>query len=251
MADDDKISVEQSLTAIMAPLARLMIENNIMLNDALTVLKMSLIEAAKAKVPDASASHLSLMTGVHRKDAKAYEQKVPLPERASAAARVLTLWNNTPEFTENGRPRPLTRGGAAGFDALVKLAKVDAAPATVLSLLKASRNVEEKDGEIHLLTSALVPDDFTEKLKAAVATLVPHLEITVGNVVGDPPQWDQALRYSHLSQVAAQTLEEKAAELSLDMLQKLNAEALKLQNDEEGANLFVAGTFIQTKAQDQ
>lgn len=251
MADDDKISVEQSLAAIMAPLARLMIENDIMLKDAISVMKMSLLDAAQAKFPDASASHLSLMTGVHRKDTKRLETKTPLPERSSAAARVLTLWSNAPEFTENGVPRPLTRSGDFGFDELVKMAKVDAAPATVLSLLVASGNVTERDGNLHLVSEALVPNDLSEKLGAAIATLVPHLEVTLGNVVGDAPQWDQALRYSHLTDAAARKLEERAAKLSLEMLQKLNAEALELQNEEEGETLFVAGTFIQTKVQDQ
>ncbi len=251
MADDDKISVEQSLAAIMAPLARLMIENNVMLKDVVSILKVSLVEAALAKYPDASASHLSLMTGVHRKDAKFFETATGLPKRSSAGARVLTLWSNAPEFTENGAPRSLTRAGDFGFDTLVRMAKVDAAPATILSLLIASGNVQEIEGEIHLVSAALVPNDYSEKLGAAVATLVPHLEVTLGNVLGDQPQWDQALRYSHLSEAAAKALEDRAAKLSLDMLQKLNAEALELQDEEEGETLFVAGTFIQTKAQDQ
>ena len=250
MADDEKISIEQSLAAIMAPLARLMIENNVMLNDAINVLKLALIEAAQKKVPDASASRLSLMTGIHRKDAKRYERNDPLPKHSSAAARVITLWCNEPDFQENGKPKALRRVGDAGFDELVRSAKVDAAPATVLSLLQGSGNVQEIDGKIHLISEVLVPGDVPEKLRAAVATLVPHLETTVGNVVGDEPQWDQTLRYSHLSQSAAKALEEKAAKLSLEMLQILNADALEMQKKEEGETLFVAGTFIRTKRQD-
>lgn len=250
MADDGKISTEQSLAAIMAPLARLMIENNIMLGDAVSVLKGALIEAAQTKHPNASASQLSLMTGVHRKDAKRLERKDPSPERSSAAARVITLWLNDPEFCDEGAPRPLPRGGKTGFDALVRRSKVDAAPATVLTLLKTSGNVEDTDGEIRLISETLVPDGFSEKLKTSVATLVPHLETTVGNILGDTPQWDQVLRYSHLSEAAATVLEKRAAELALDMLQTLNSEALALQQGEEGETLFVAGTFIQTKVQD-
>lgn len=250
MANDDKISAEQSLAAIMIPIARLMIENDIMLNDAVKLLKAALVETAFAKVPDASASHVSLMTGVHRKDTKRLERKDPMPERSSAAARVLTIWQNDPLFQDEDGPRDLSRDGEDGFDALVRSAKVDAAPATVLSLLRSTGNVEEHDGNIRLVSTVLVPVDSSEKLKTAVATLLPHLETTIGNVVGDKPQWDRALRYSHLSEAAARSLEEKGAKLALEMLQTLNAEAKKLQQEEEGSTLFVAGTFMHTKGKE-
>ncbi len=247
----DKTLSEQMLLALLQPMARLMIENDISLAGAVELLKSALVAEAYAQTPDVSASHVSLMTGVHRKDIKRLEGANQPPSKASAAARVLTLWQNEPDYLEDGQPRMLTRQGDAGFDALVGLAKVDAAPATVLSVLLASGNIIEKDGLIRFETASMVPQDRDEKLRAAVATLVPHLDTTVGNLTGETQHWDQALRYSHLSKEAADELEKDANRMALDMLQALNKKANALQQKEEGMTLFVAGTYVNKKVQDQ
>ncbi|MEM8803872.1 MAG: hypothetical protein AAGF55_15205, partial [Pseudomonadota bacterium] len=136
-----------------------------------------------------------------------------------------------------------------GFDALVSLAKIDAAPATVLSVLLASGNVAEEDGLVRFVTASMVPQDRDEKMRAAIATLVPHLDTTIGNLTGGTQHWDQALRYSHLSQEAADELAEDAAAMAMEMLQSLNKKANALQDKEEGTTLFVAGTYVNKKVQ--
>ncbi|MEM9062125.1 MAG: DUF6502 family protein [Pseudomonadota bacterium] len=247
MADDDKATAEQSLAALIAPIARIMIENGVVLNDAIDMLKTALVQAAVSDDPGASASHVSLRTGVHRKDIKRMERRDPSPERAIAAARVLTRWQSDPTFSINGSPRPLARGGDDGFDALVRSAKIDAAPATVLSLLIAAGNVAEESGTLHFVHAAVVPLDRAEKLRAAVATLAPHLATTAENISGDTPQMDQAVRYSHLSEKAVAELQEMGAKLAKDMLQTMNKKANELQQAEEGSNLFVLGAFMHSK----
>ncbi|MEM7076303.1 MAG: DUF6502 family protein [Pseudomonadota bacterium] len=247
----DKSPSEQLLLALLQPVARLMIDSGIGLADAVELLKSALVKDAYAQAPQASASHVSLMTGVHRKDIKRIEGGNQLPGKASAAARVLTLWQNEPEYLENGHPRVLARHGEGGFDALVGLAKVDAAPATVLSVLLESGNVVEDDALISFVTASMVPHDRDEKMRAAVATLVPHLETAIGNLTGETEQWDQALRYSHLSREAADELEADATRMALEMLQTLNQKANALQQKEEGETLFVAGTYVNKKVQDR
>lgn len=247
MANEDKATAEQSLAALIAPIARIMIENGVVLSDAIEILKTALVQSAMADNPDASASHVSLRTGVHRKDIKRIERRDPSPERAIAAARVLTRWQNDLNFSSNGTPRPLARGGEDGFDALVRSAKIDAAPATVLSLLIAAGNVNDENGTLHFIHAAVVPLERAEKLRAAVATLTPHLATTVGNISGDTPQMDQAVRYSHLSEGAVAELQELGAKLAKDMLQTMNKKANELQQAEEGSNLFVLGAFMHSK----
>ena len=247
MASDDKATAEHSLAAIITPIARIMIENGIVLSDAVEILKMALVQVSLADDPNASASHISLRTGVHRKDIKRMERRDPSPERAIAAARVLTRWQNDPAFSTDGIPRSLVRGGDDGFDALVRASKIDAAPATVLSLLIAAGNVTQENGTLEFVHSAVVPQDRAEKLRAAVATLVPHLTTTAGNISGDAPQMDQAVRYSHLTKEAIAALQEEGAKLAKDMLQTINKKANDLQQAEEGSNLFVLGAFMHTK----
>lgn len=251
MTEDEKESTKQALASLIMPLARLMIDTGISLPDAVELLKVALVESASVEHPNASASHVSLLTGVHRKDIKRLEHNDPAPLRSTSAARVLTLWQIEPQFTENGKPRPLARGGENGFDALVKHAKIDAAPATVLSVLRETGNILEEDGVIQFVSATLVPEDRQEKLKVAVATLKPHLDTTINNVLGGKSQWDQALRYSHLSKAAADKLEKQASELFLELLQKLGRQANEFQEEEEGNSLFVAGTFTHVTEQDK
>lgn len=240
---------EQVLLALLQPVARLMINSDIGLAGAVELLKSALVKEAYAQAPEASVSHLSLMTGVHRKDIKRLETSTPNPSKATAAARVLTLWQSEPDYLEDGLPRALRRSGDFGFDALVSLAKVDAAPATVLSSLVASGNVADEEGLVRFVAASMVPNDRGEKLQAAAATLVPHLDTTVGNLIGQEEHLDQALRYSHLSEDAAKELETEASRMALEMLQILNKKAIALQNDSEGSTLFVAGAYTNRKVQ--
>lgn len=247
----DRSPSERLLLALLQPMARLMIDSDIGLASAVELLKSALVEEAYDQAPQASASHVSLMTGVHRKDIKRLEGGNEPPSKATAAARVLTLWQNDPEYLEGGHPRVLTRQGDRGFDALVGLAKVDAAPATVLSILLSSGNAVEEGESIRFVTGSMVPHDREEKMRAAVATLVPHLETTIGNLTGQTEQWDQALRYSHLSREAADELEADATRMALEMLQTLNKKANALKQNAEGQTLFVAGTYVNKKVQDR
>ena len=223
MSEDDRASTKRALAAMFTPLARMMIDAGISLPDGVELLKVALLESASQAHPEASASHLSLITGVHRKDIKRLEHDDPMPTRSTSAARVLALWQSESDFMEKGQPRPLKRDGDTGFDALVARAKIDAAPATMLSVLLESGNIIETDGIIQFVSATVVPEDRDEKLKVAVATLKPHLDTTVGNVLGDRSQWDQALRYSHLSEDAAKKLEKQASELFLEMLPRTGA----------------------------
>ena len=249
MAGEDKTE-QQTLATLLAPLARLMVHYDINLPTAVELLKSALVQEAFAKDPEATVSHVSLITGVHRKDIKRLEKETVAPSRNSVAARVLGMWNADPAFQSQGQPRVLQRHGEGGFDALVRKAKVDAAPATLLSLLVEAGSVTEKDGDLTLVAGTLVPVDRREKLRAAAATLGPHLDTTIGNLTEEAPQFDQALRYSHLSQSAAEQLEKEAARLATDMLQTLNRMANSLQSEEEGQALFVAGAFIHSKESD-
>ncbi len=251
MEEIDKTLSEQMLLALLQPMARLMIDSDIGLAGAVELLKSALVAETYAQKPQVSVSHVSLVTGVHRKDIKRLERGNQPPSKASAAARVLTLWQNEPDYLEGGLARVLARQGEVGFDALVSLAKVDAAPATVLSVLLASGNIAEKDGLISFVTASMVPHGRDERMRAAVATLVPHLDTTIGNLIGETQHWDQALRYSHLSQEAADELEMDATRMALEMLQTLNKKANALQQKEEGTTLFVAGAYVNKKEKDQ
>lgn len=247
--DTDKIAHE-TLESLLQPLARIMIDNGVGLGDAVEMLKSAMVAKATEKFPEASASQLSLTTGVHRKDIKRLASETPSRPNATAAARVLSIWQTDADFSKDGAPKILERRGNTGFDALVKRAKVDAAPATMLSVLIASGNVSVEGTRVAFQNAAMVPKEHGDRLKTAELTLRPHMETVAANLAGERAQWDQALRYSHLSKEAAQQLETEAAEMALEMLRKLNTLAQNLQANDEGNTLFVAGTFTHKSEQD-
>ena len=104
MREDEKASTKEALAAMLVPLAKLMIDAGVSLPDGIELLKVALLECASKEFPDASASHVSLITGIHRKDIKRLEREDPIPTRSTSAARVLSLWQSEPDFSENGKP---------------------------------------------------------------------------------------------------------------------------------------------------
>lgn len=255
MDESETSSLSHALAPILLPLARMMIDGGMTLPEAVELLKSALVQAAGDAAPDGSNSQLSLVTGVHRKDIKRLRDNRPKPRSISAMARVMSLWQNDPDFlTLAGSPRPLGRHSGSdgpGFDDLVRRTKIDAAPATVLQILEEAGNVHVEGEEIELRSSAFVPSDYDARLSAFVATLEPHLQVATGNLAGDPPQFDQAVRYSHLTDASAQTLRHEAAELAQALLQHLDRRAHELQSADDGKDdaqsFFATGVFTQTK----
>jgi hypothetical protein len=257
----------QVLLSLLRPMAQAMIAHGVTLNMATEALKQALVEEAirtarpSGKVTD---SQISLLTGLHRKDVRRLRQENPAPMKRpvlNACALAIAHWTTQKRFLDlKGRPKRLrrTRGdGQPGFDALVKSAKIDLPPATVLQALKVHDAVSEDD-ESGLIT--LVQDAFVggarseEQLQAFEKNLRAHLEVATGNLLsdGDKLQFERAGHYNHLPEAATAELERKARLLAMEMLSTLNKLALKRQRQAEGDETaqgrFTIGAYVRSEA---
>lgn len=255
--NDRQSPAESILASILAPVTMLLIRNNISLPSAVEILKSCMVRGAIEDGADTD-SLISLKTGVHRKDVKrlrtadetASSEKSPI----KGLAFVLSLWTNDDRFRDgNGHARTLYRNTENGFDALVRASKVDLAPATVLRELDAQNLVvQHGDGGIELLSSTFIAQTGDAALKAFEATISDHLRIATDNVLsapGTPRDFDQVVRYSHLSDASVASLEAEARKLASEYLAHMNAMAHRLQSEDDASgNLsngrFVSGVFV-------
>lgn len=254
MPDTDKENLEKLLGLLMRPLSKLLIQNDIPIQEAVEMLKRSMVDTALT-TPEVTDSHVSLKTGVHRKDVRRLRadkggdavKNLPI----NPVALVLTRWANSEMFqTKDGKSRPLTR---ATFDDLIRTSKIDLPPATVLSEMFTQELVrEDDDGLLHLLTQTYLPKTDAAALAAFEATMSDHLRIAVENTIENDTgtkNFDRVLRYSQLSQASVDQLEKTARADAAAYLEKLNTLAYQLQVEDDGKppehrGRFVSGVYI-------
>lgn len=260
MSTNSKPPFESALSALLEPLAQAMVAHGVTISAATEALKKALLAAAEQS-SDAplSDSRASLLTGLHRKDVKRLrnlDEDTPEKRSCSAAALVISYWATSPEYQNNaGGPRDLTRKGdnsGPGFDDLVKLARIDMAPGTVLKTLIDQNIVEQSSaGALRLLTHAFLPlGGSAEQVAAYQATLSVHMKAATQNLLAKPGaarNFDRAVRYSHLSDASIAELRRVSDERAQALLQDINALARRLQDRDHGGGhtgRFAMGAYI-------
>jgi hypothetical protein len=138
--------------------------------------------------------------------------------------------------------------GQPGFDDLVRASKVDLAPATVLQeLIAQSVAKQHDDGLIELLSSTLVARSGDAALRAFEATVSDHVRIAADNVLAPPGaarRFDQAVRYSQLSDASVKQLEAESRKLARAYLEHMNAMAHRLQSEDDASGKLASGRFV-------
>ena len=243
------VLVLRAVRAILRPLARFLIHEQIPLSAVVEMLKSTLTEEAERgfALPGKplSDSRVSLLTGVHRKDVKrlraAEDELAGSRFSVSLSARLIADWNALPEFQdENGDPLPLYRNSSRGRPSvrdLTETAGRDIRPqATIDEWLRQGVVEIDEQNRIRLKRDAFVPEhDFEERLGFFGRNLAEHLATSVRNMRGeDEPLLEQAVYYSGLTRASAERLEGRARELAMDALRALNREANALQTADSG-----------------
>ena len=230
-----------------------MISNDISLQNAVETLKMSLVKTLSDQ-PNVSDSHISLKTGVHRKDVRRLRaESAPGTAKKSfvpPVVLVMNTWSKSERFQlPDGSPRALSR---QEFGELIRLSKVDLPRATVLSEMIAQKVLNDDGENLHLVSSVFVPNTSDAAIAAFEATILDHLRIAVDNTISaqqEAKAFDRAVRYTNLSDASVQKLEAHARTSAMKYLNDLNDMAYTLlqADDKEGANhtgRFVSGAFI-------
>ncbi len=252
------------------PLVRIMVSRGLRFPDLSDALKELYVDACERhfQLGDKrlTDSRISLLTGLQRKDVRDIRARLakagPETDREGAGplARVVARWlADTAYRSAAGAPCPLRRAAkdnGPSFERLVADVSRDVHPRTVLDELK-RQDLVDHDGEsdmVSLRTDAYLPSrDETALLGYFGANLGDHAEAAAANLEAAPepgPCFERAVHYNELTPDALAELNALAGRLQSDVLAKLNAEALALQQRDAGADTatgrFRCGAFVYT-----
>ncbi len=226
-----------AVSLLLRPLARLCIENGLILGSLEEMLKRALVEMAAGEFgvngQPPTDSRVSVLTGVHRKDVKRlraeHRQGVEHPIELSLAAEVVAHWISDARYLDRqGNPRmlALSAPGAASFEALVSGVSKDVRPRVVLDELVRLGAVQVDGDTATLQGGSFVPRrGLAEKSFYFGRNVHDHLAACVHNLLGRQPAMLENSVYSYelsaasIERLAALTREEWQA-----VLQKLVSE---------------------------
>lgn len=241
--------VLRAALAVMTPVARLLIANGVTYNRFAQALKQVFLDVAHdelvrghRKVTD---SALSLLSGVHRKDVRAFGSSGELRPGAnralSIASLVFTRWSTDPAWADaTGTPLVLplrARDGAttATFEALTQSVSKDFHARSVLDELLRLKLVTFDDEVVRLRPDAYAPTvEFAETLREATIGLRAHAATVAANlrnvVAGNRPALlDASIEVDGLTPEAAAQLDAVARESWQDAARRVKEAAQAVQ----------------------
>lgn len=195
-----------SVSQVLRPLARLMIDHGLQLIPMVELLKKALVDEAMSGYgladKGSTDTRVALLTGVHRKDVKRLREQPhadATPPMVPLAASVVARWISDPRYLHADRsPRALARtpgrgqAGEPDFTQLVAEVSRDVGARAVLDELVRLGVVELTDEGLALLkTKAFVPQgDQGDAFHFLAANVSDHLATAVHNLqpgrVGEP-----------------------------------------------------------------
>ncbi len=234
----------KGLKRLLKPLIRAMIAQRLTYPALQELLKRTYVEVVKegfhSNNKPLTASRISVMTGVHRKDVKKLREEeiseFKPPENVSIGARAIGLWTGYARYLDaNGKPRPLSI--KTDFEELIEAISKDVRPRTVLDEWLRLGIVEtDEDDMLHLKTSAFIPrDGFDEIAYYYGRNLHDHIASATHNLLGESPaRLDRSVYYNKLTPESVKILSQRSEELSMEVLQTLSKEARKLVEKDRG-----------------
>jgi len=248
-------AAEQAVKALFKRLARVAIETGVTAPVAHRLMKEALVESAEElftldgkRLTD---SRISVLTGVHRKDIRAFRDESIAKGRDEAVSKpsvlstVIGRWVADPEYAgADGERRTLPRQADEGpsFDDLVEQITSDVRPRTVLDELirKGAVVLDSKTDMITLTETALIGgaslDDGLYFLERNVGD---HIAAVAENMLADagtPPMVERAVFYNQLTTEAVDSLQALSREKGVALLEDINRVALEYQTDSKDAD---------------
>ena len=239
-----------TLDHILAPLARLLVARGVVFGDLMERMKGHYVQAAaeqtEGKITD---SHLSVMTGLQRRDIarlRAFEHKAPKP---NPLTRLVALWQTHPLYSDNGKALPLPRtGDAPSFESLARDVRQDVHPRALLDTLFAVGTVQLCKETVELVQTAYVPlAGSEEQLDYLASNVGDHLAAAADNVLAAHPlHFERAAHYTGLTEAQVEALQTKFEAAEMKLLQDIaqEAETLKAGNSSGASARFRAGGYF-------
>lgn len=243
--------LDLTIRRILRPLVRLMLSKGVTFPSLVELLKRTFVEAAEQDFSiqgkPQTASRISLLTGVHRKDVKRIrEQPDPGEDEfhklAPLGSRLIAAWSSLDEYTdENGEPKRLPRlasqGGGHSFEELAAKVSKDVRPRTILDELQQQGAISiGDDGLVELVVSAFIPEqDLEQKLFYFGNNLHDHTAAAVSNVIGKSAPWlERSVHYDDLSAESVVELHKLSERLGMQVLKAVNRRAMQLDQNGSG-----------------
>lgn len=234
-----------ALRKIMKPVIRLMIRNNVTLQIFVDILKELYVKTAEESlqqdIEKATDSHISLITGLHRKDVKEYRQHTSshdtAPLKLTTGAELLATWMGDPRYIDaEGQPLPLPYAHADGdmpsFSRLAEEISSDIRPRAQLDELARLGFVDISPitDTVTLKTDSFIPkDDWKEKIHFLGQNNGDHLSATVSNIMSSPsPFLDRCVYHDRLSEESIKELKKFSTDASMKALRAVNRKAFEL-----------------------
>lgn len=239
-----------ALQRLVRPLVRFLIAHSLTFPFISNLIRGVYVDVAVKEFPVAGKpqtdSRITLLTGVHRKDVKRLRTQRPRALRptraASLASQLIARWTMLPEYLDaHGQPTPLPRlavpGGTPSFESLVRSVSTDIRPRVVLDewLRLGVARVDDED-RVSLNVQAFIPPPGSEEMTYYFGrNLHDHIAAAAHNMLGGAePFLERSVNYNNLSAEAVAELTELAKRRGMEVLQELNARALRLQQRDSG-----------------
>ncbi|ARO88792.1 hypothetical protein EBAPG3_014010 [Nitrosospira lacus] len=235
-----------AIRCVLRPLVKLMLARGVTYIYLADLLKGLFVEVADKEFRSGNKpstdSHISLVSGVHRKDVKRLRRGVhsnmeTIPAVVSLGTRLVSLWANSPRYQdENSRPKPLPRfiseGGDISFEGLVATVSSDIRSRAVLDeWLRLGVVHFDDQRRVCLNVEAFIPaKGFDEKAFYLGHNLHDHAAAAVYNLLeGTRPFLERSVHYDALSIDSITALADQSEKLGMQALLAINKNAMELE----------------------
>ncbi|MDA8389666.1 MAG: DUF6502 family protein [Gammaproteobacteria bacterium] len=252
-----------ALRRLLRPLVRYLMDQGCTVAAFTDVVRMLYVEEALAHDREATDSHLSLVTGIHRKEIKrlramaAADPGNALPLSDNLAAQLVAAWVSSPDTREPHGPRPLPLHAASGpsIETLARAIKADVRPRAILDVLLQAGAVEPADrGRYRLLRSAFIPALPEDRLAFLGANVGDHLQAALHNLYAEKPFLERALYVDALNPKALLALRPAVTEAADEWLQRLNRQLMPFEQptpDPDSRRVRIGFYYFEGPAQDR
>jgi len=270
--EDSNIAAGKAFKTLFKRLARIAIEAGVTAPVAHRLMKEALVETAEDSFAldgkRATDSRISVLTGVHRKDIRAFRDEntlastVETGSKPSILSTVIGRWLADPDYASpDGDHYRLPRQSVDGpsFDSLVEAVTSDVRPRTLLDELvrKGAATVDKETDTITLNDSALIGgaslDDGLYFLERNVGD---HIATVAENMLaeaGKAPMVERAVFYNRLTIENVDALQKLSREKGVALLEDINRVALEMQKesgpDPEADERFRFGIYFYREAE--
>lgn len=226
----------QQVLRLLRPLVRLLVRQGVHFPAFSQAMKPLFVEAARQELGrngmQTTDSALSLMSGVHRHDVRAFRRDGGPAARSlspslSFAGEVIARWMSDRRWAPRGRPRVLPRQGAElSFGTLVASISSDVRPSAVLDELLRLGAVTESDAGIALAEAGFAPrQNWTEMAAAFADNLHDHAAAAAANLQGDANFLEQAVYVDEIGRQSLAQLQHTAREVWQTVFKAVMAQA--------------------------